>query len=328
MKAWLLDAFNGLNALRPAEVPDPVPADGEVLLDVLFAGLNPADRYLAEAQYPARPAMPHILGRDGLGIVRALGTGVSGVPIGEKRILLRSEIGVNRPGTFAARVAVPAESLVTPPMGWTDEESAGAALVYLTAFQAITSWNDLPPRSVVLVTGASGGVGVAAVHLAKALGHTVAAQSRDPAKADRLRAQGADLVLNPNDPDWPSQLKARLNHRRVDLVIDNIGGDLFNAVLATLADRGRISCVGRLAGPVPQFNTASLFFRRIRIAGIAVGAYTAAESLDAWSRIVNLLEHTGRRPLVDSVFAFTDLPSAFDKLARGSMGKVLLRVED
>jgi NADPH2:quinone reductase len=103
-----------------------------------------------------------------------------------------------------------------------------------------------------------------------------------------------------------------------------VGGTLFPQLIAALGDHGRVSCVGRLAGEVPQFNTASLFFRRIRIGGVAVGAYTNQESHHAWKESVALLNKTGARPLVDEIFPFEKLPAAFAKLAKGPMGKVLI----
>jgi NADPH2:quinone reductase len=325
MKAWLLDRIGSLDNLRLGEIADPSPGPGEALLRVEFAALNPADRYLAEGQYPAKPPMPHILGRDGIGTVVAVGSGVTETKVNDRRLLLRSEIGVNRPGTFAELVAIPVDSLVQPPANWTDEQSAGAPLVYLTACQALTTWGDLPP-SVVLVTGTSGGVGVASVQLARAMLHTVIALSRDPAKSQKLKGLGASLVLNPNDPEWPRKAKEFLGRRRVDLAIENIGGPLFNQVLETLGEHGRVSCVGRLAGPVPEFNTAALFFRRLRIGGVHVGAYTPPESREAWSRVLALLAETGASPLVDSVWQFNQLKEAFARLSAGPMGKVILRV--
>ena len=325
MKAWLLDRIGSLDNLRLGEVADPASAPGEALLRVEHAALNPADRYLAEGQYPAKPAMPHILGRDGIGTVVAVGSGVIETRIGDRRLVLRSQIGVTRPGTFAQFVSVPVESLVEPPAGWSDEQSAGAPLVYLTAYQALTTWGDLPP-SVVLVTGASGGVGVASIQLARAMLHTVIALSRDPVKSQKLKELGASLVVDPNDPEWPRKVKDFLGRRRVDLAIDNIGGPLFNQVLDTLGEYGRVSCVGRLAGPVPEFNTASLFFRRLRIGGVHVGAYTPPESREAWSRILALLAETGASPLVDSVWQFNQLKEAFARLSAGPMGKIILQV--
>jgi len=327
MQAWLLDSLSGLSAIRLATIPDPQPGEGEVVLEVSFAGLNPADRYLAEGQYPAKPPLPHILGRDAAGTVIAIGPGVQGLRVSDRRLILRSEVevGVSRPGTFAQRVAVPAQALVEIPSGWSEQQSAGAPLVYLTAYQALMQWGDLPP-SLVLITGASGGVGVASTQLAAAMGHTIIGLSRSPEKAERLREIGAAIVLDPHDPRWPARLKQQLAGRRVDLAIDNIGGELLPQVIDTLGNHGKVSLVGRLAGPVPQFNTAALFFRRLRLGGVAVGAYTPDESRSTWSAIVSLLQPRGAKPLVDSVFPFDQLPQAFDRLAHGPMGKILLRV--
>jgi len=324
MRAWLIDDFTGLGGLRLAEVPDPVEQPDEVILQVHYAALNPADRYLAENLYPANPRLPHILGRDGLGTVVSVGSGVTDIRAGDRRAILRGETGGNRPGTFAERVAVPARNLVEIPAGWTEPEAAGATLVYLTAYQALTMWGPLPPAATVLVTGASGGVGVAAVQLAAAMGCQVVALSRSPEKGRHLAHLGAAAAFNPEDSKWGSALKAALEPRRVDLAIDNIGGKLLPQVINTLGDLGRVSLVGRLAGPVPSFNTATLFFRRIRLGGVAVGAWTNAESLAAWRQVVQLLERAGARPQVDRVFPFSQLPQAFERLAQGPMGKVLL----
>ena len=326
MKAWLIDDFKGIGGLRLADVPDPVPQPDEVILQVHYAALNPADRYLAENQYPAKPPLPHILGRDGMGTVAAAGSGVEDVRVGDRRAILRPVIGGNRPGTFAERVAVPAQDLAEIPAGWSEPEAAGATLVHLTAYQALTMWGLLPPSAVVLVTGASGGVGVASVQLAAALGHKVLALSRSPEKSRRLAQLGATATFNPEDPKWRQTVKTMLAPRRVDLAIDNVGGKLFPEVIDTLGELGRVSLVGRLAGPVPSFNTATLFFRRIRLGGVAVTAWSNPESRAAWQQIVDLLARAGARPQVDKVFPFDQLPQAFERLAQGPMGKVLLRL--
>jgi NADPH:quinone reductase len=279
VKAWLLDDFTGLRALRLAEVPDPVPRAGEAVLEVHYAALNPADRYLAERQYPAKPSLPHILGRDGLGAVVHTGAAAGALRPGDRRVILRSDIGGDRPGTFAQRVAVPAESLVEIPPGWSEPEAAGAALVYLTAYQALTQWGPPAESAVVLVTGASGGVGVASVQLAAAMGHTVIALSRNAEKSRRLLQLGASFAFNPEDETWRKSAKDAIAPRRVDLAIDSIGGKLLPQVIDVLGDLGKVSVVGRLAGPVPSFNTATMFFRRLRIGGVAVGAYSNAEGI-------------------------------------------------
>jgi len=323
MKAWLLPKLGSIENLVLSDVPDPTPAPGEVVLRMKFAALNPADRYLAEGMYPARPDLPHILGRDGLGTVEAVGEGVADWKIGDEAVLVRSEVGVNRPGTLAEGVAVPVESLVRRPAGWSEEESSCATLVYLTAWQALTQWGELPP-SVVLITGASGGVGVASVHLAKAMGHTVVGLSRGPSKVDALKQQGADHVLDPTDTQWRRTLKTVLNGNRVDLAIDNIGGELFKDVIDTMNMWGRVSVVGQLAGPVPNFATATLFFRRLKVGGVSVGAYEPAESAAAWEKIVETLQRNHRKPIVDQIFPLVEVQKAFARLQAGPLGKVLI----
>jgi NADPH:quinone reductase len=326
MRAWLLDSLTGIERLRLTTVADPVPAPGRVILNLHIAALNPADRHLAENQYPARPALPHILGRDGVGTVSSVGPDVDQQLFGKKLAVLRCDVGVNEPGTFAEKVSVPTDALVEVPPGWTDEQCAGAALVYLTAYQALTQWPDLPPAPLTLVTGASGGVGVASIQLAKAMGHTVIALSRSQSKQKRLFEQGVDLAIDPTLPNWPKQLLTQTAGRRVDLAIDSIGGAQFPQIIAAMADQGRISCVGRAAGSVPEFNTATLFFRRLRLGGVSVGSFTRPQSQSAWTQIVKLMESRHAKPLVDQVFPFDELPQAFTRLAIGPLGKVLLKI--
>lgn len=324
MKAWILPSQEGIGALRLAEIAEPVAGAGEVVLQIEFAALNPADRYLAEKMYPAHPPMPHILGRDGVGTVVAIGPGVSGLRVGDKRAVLRGETGVSRHGTFAERVAVAVDSLIESPKGWSDQQIAGASLVYLTAWQALAQWEDLPALAVVLVTGASGGVGVASVQLGAARGHTIVALSRSAEKQEQLKRLGAAAAFDPTNPGWGKEVLGFLNGRRVDLAIDNIGGTLLPLVIDTLGHRGRVSIVGRLAGPVPEFNSASLIFRRLRLGGVAVGSYGPVDGQAAWKQIVETLAKHDDRPLVDHVFPFEELPAAFERLAKGPMGKVLL----
>lgn len=326
MKAWILPEPIGIDALRLADVPEPSAGEGEAVLRVEYASLNPADRYLAEKQYPAKPVWPHILGRDGIGVIEQVGPGVEELKVGDRRVILRSQIGVTRAGTFAERVAVPVESLATWPKSWSHEQAAAAPLVYLTAYQALTMWGELPP-STVLITGASGGVGVAATQLASAMGHVVVALSRNQAKRNRLLELGATYAIDASQEGWEEQVKAAIGGRAVDLAIDNIGGKFFAPLIDTLGGNARVSVVGQLAGPVPLFNTASLFFRRIRIGGVSVGAYTPAESQAAWGEVQRLLEKSNQQPQIDRIFPFDQLPQAFARLAEGPMGKVVLKVQ-
>jgi len=327
MRAWLMESFEGVEKLRLTEVPDPQPGPGEVQLEMHLAGLNPADAFLALAQYPAKPALPHILGRDGVGTVRVVGAGVTTVRPGDIVGILRCDAGVEAWGTLASRTVVPAASVTPVPAGWTQEQMAGAPLVFLTAWQALAQWGELPREGqVVLVTGASGGVGVGSVLLAKSMGATVVGLSRNPEKSETVRQLGADFVFDPADPALRKKVMAAIAPRKVDFVVDSVAGPLFSQVIAMLGYGGRISVVGRSAGTVPDFNTATLFFRRNRIGGVAVSDFTPEGAQSAWAEIVRRLDAMGRRPVVDHVYPFEDVKQAFARLAEGPMGKVLVKV--
>lgn len=327
-----MNSYDGVEHLRPGEVADPRPGAGEVLLRVRFAALNPADAFLARAMYPARPPLPHILGRDGTGEVLQVGPHVDNVRVGDMVGILRCDIGVGTWGTLAEMTVVPAASVAPIPQGWTLEEMTAAPLVFLTAWQALTQWSDppAPPKegSVVLVTGASGGVGVATLLLAKSMKLTVIALSRSEEKGARLKQLGAAFVFDPQNDTLRKRVKAALHPSAVDLVVDNVGGPLFNEVVAMVGYGGRISVVGRSAGAVPEFNTGSLFFRRIRIGGVAVGDYTPESAQAVWKEIVDRLTAMGEKPVVDRVFTFDNVKAAFARLAEGPMGKVVVRVAD
>lgn len=304
----------GVEKLHLGEVHDPEAGPGQVLLRVRFAALNPADAFLAQALYPAKPPLPHILGRDGVGEVIAVGSAIDKGLVGRTVGVLRSSVGVEVWGTLAEKVLVSPIDIVPVPEGWTLEQMAGAPLVFLTAWQALTQWNEPPSPpsagSVLLVTGASGGVGVATVLLGKSMNHTIVALSRSPEKGGRLKELGADFVFEPQDRNLRKAVMTAIAPKRVDLAVDSIGGALFNEVLAMLGRRGRISVVGRSGGVVPEFNTATLFFRRIRIGGVAVNDYEPDMAQEAWKQIVERLDATG----------------TFARLAQGPMGKVLVRV--
>jgi len=330
MRAWLMDSSAGVETLRLGEVADPQPGPAQVLLRVRVAALNPADAFLAWGMYPAKPPLPHILGRDGVGDVVAVGPGVDNVRVGETVGILRCKVGVDVWGTLAEKVVVPSESVTRIPPSWSLEEMAGAPLVFLTAWQALTQWTDppAPPHagSVLLVTGASGGVGVAAVLLGKSMNLSVVALSRRVEKGARLKTLGADFVCDPADRNLVKTVTAAISPKSVDLAVDSVGGALLTRVIAMLGYGGRISVVGRSGGTVPEFNTASLLFRRNRIGGVSVGDYTVQQAHAAWQEIVGRLNAMGRRPIVDAIVPFEEVKRGFVRLAQGPMGKVLVRV--
>jgi NADPH:quinone reductase len=330
MRAWLMESYKRVEKLRLGEVADPEPGPGQVLLKMRYAALNPADAFLSQARYPARPSLPHILGRDGVGDVLAVGSGVQTIRVSEPGGILSSAAGVSAWGTLAEKTVVPAANIIPIPEGWSLEQTAGAPLVFLAAWQALTQWTDPPAPppadSILLVTGASGGVGIASVLLGKATNLTVVGFSREPEKGAKLKELGADFVFAPDDKSLRDLVNKSIAPKRIDLAVDTVGGPQFNDVVAMLGPRGRISVVGRSNGVVPEFNTATLFFKRNRIGGVSVGDYSADVAQGIWKNIVSRLNATRRRPVIDQIFPFEEVKPAFARLAQGPMGKVLVRV--
>lgn len=330
MRAWLLNSYEGVEKLSLGEVEDPRPGPDDVLLKIRFAALNPADTYLAKGMYPAKPSLPHILGRDGVGDVVEVGSNVSTVRVGETLGVLRGDAGVEAWGTLAEKAVVPATNVVPMPQHWSLEEMAGAPLVFLTAWQALTQWNDppRPPRagSVLLVSGASGGVGTASLLLGRSMDLTVVALSRNLSRSSDFRHLGADFVFNSEDPNLGSTIKEAIAPKAVDLAVDTVAGSLFEQIIRVLGHGGHVSSVGRSGGLVPEFNTATLFFRRIRIGGVAVADYPPSVAQAAWRQIVDRLGAMRKRPIVDKVYPFEAAREAFSRLAQGPLGKVVVRI--
>lgn len=325
MRAWRLHDFGSLDHLRLDEIPVPDPGPGEVLLRVACAALNPADHYMALGQYPRPARPPFALGRDASGhVARAIPGGrfKEGDPV----VLLRSDLGVSRTGTLAEYVAVPEDCLAPLPGGWTLQEGAAGPLVLLTAWKALVEQGGLEPGQTVLVNGASGGVGTAAVMLADALGANVVALSRDPAKRAALARLGADHAVDAADPAWDAAVKAALDGGRIDLVVENLGGEWFEKNLKLVGYGGRIMIVGLLAGISPKIQLGLMIHKGLRVQGLSVSAYSGEESRAAWREIVALLDRGGRRPPIDSVHAFDAVPAAFARMSAGPLGKVAIAV--
>ncbi len=154
----------------------------------------------------------------------------------------------------------------------------------------------------------------------------VAALSRDVEKRTKLTTLGADFVFDPENRNLAKSVSAAISPKKVDLAIDCVGGRLLPNVIALLGYGGKISIVGRSGGTVPEFNTATLLFRRIRMGGVSVGDYTAQAAQTAWKEIVDRLNAIGQRPQVDSIVSFEEVKKGFRRLTQGPMGKVVIRV--
>lgn len=324
MRAWRFDAFGDIKNFKLGDRPDPEAGDGEVLIKLNFAALNPADRLLVEGRYPGAGELPLTVGRDGSGSVVAA-PGSKRFQEGDAVVVLRSEIGITRQGTLAEYVVAPEECVAPLPAGWSLEQGAASPLVYLTAWKALVTQGGLKSGENVLVTGASGGVGVAAVQLAKALGAKVAALSRNELKRATLLELGADAAIDSGAADLEDQVQAALGGP-VDLVVENLAGPFIQRNINMLNLNGRIMVIGLLAGPVAEVPLGLVLFKQARIEGVHVGKFSPPEAAAAWANVVATLDKAGAKPLIDAVFPMAEVQEAFAHLAGGHLGKVLVDV--
>ncbi len=325
MRAWRFHEFGPIENLVLESVDIPEPGPGEALVRVGYAALNPADRYMVMGKYPRPAPRPFSVGRDCSGVIAKAAEG-GRFKEGDAVTLLRSEVGVSRTGTLADYVAIPEESLAPIPAGWTMQEAAAAPLVHLTAWRGLVDLGNIQPGQTVLITGASGGVGSAAVVQAKALGAKVVAQSRSEEKRQALLQLGADAVVGADLNDFASEVKAVLDGGRVDLVIENLGGPWLQQCINVCGVGGKIMVIGLLTGMTSEVTLGLLIFKQITIRGMNVGEPSAEESQRSWEKIVATLDKTGARPMVDSVYPMTEVQAAFARLQEGPMGKVLIDI--
>lgn len=325
MRAWRFHEFGDISNYRLEDVPVPRPLSGEVLLKVRYAALNPADRLLIEGRYPGAGQLPLIVGRDGAGRVHEAPAG-SRFRAGDEAVVLRSEIGITRQGTLAEYVAAPEDVLAEIPAGWSLQEAAAAPLVYLTAWKALVIQGALKSGETVLVTGASGGVGIASVQLSKALGARVIALSRDAEKRSQLKELGADAVIDDGAADLTAQVAKASGGGGPDLVIEHLGGARLAEHVAMLNMGGRVMVIGLLAGRKAELDLGMVLFKQVRIEGVHVGKFAPAAAQEAWRHVVETMNAAKQRPVIDEVFPMEQVPEAFARLSGGHLGKVLVEV--
>src|SRR5512146_1533026 len=275
MKALLLREHGPLDNLRLEEVAAPVPGEGEVLIEVHAASINFPDLLVIDGTYQKLPPRPFSPGKDLAGVVAAIGANVTTCRPGD-RVMAQIEYGA-----FAERCVATQNNCFVMPHRMTYAEGAAMGLVYLTAYFALTERGGYRPGEVVLINGAAGGVGLAALQVAKALGATVLACVSTSPKADLVKRHGADYVIRSDVPDlresFRRQVYDAVGARGVDLVIDPVGGDVFEASLRALAWCGRLVIVGFAEGRIPEVKTGYLLVKNIALVGLQISDYRDRE---------------------------------------------------
>jgi NADPH2:quinone reductase len=326
MRAIVVREFGPPQGMAIEDWPTPEPGPGQIRVDTRAIDVNYPDLLVIGGQYQILPARPFVPGKDAAGVVSAAGEGVRHCRVGD-RVLVQVEHGA-----YAEQVlADDAHSYVIPDaMSFT--EAAAMGLVYQTAHFALIDRGRFAPGETVLVTGAGGGVGLAAIQLVKALGGIALAGTRSPAKADAIRAAGADAIIDLGVANLRDSLRAQVHAatagRGAHVVLDVVGGDVFDAALRALAWRGRIVVIGFAAGRIPEIRANYLLVKNIAAAGLQWSDYRERDP--AWVRRVQdelfALYRAGKlRPQIMRTLPMAAFATALNLVAKGEVsGKVVL----
>lgn len=272
MRAFVVDEFGPIENAVLREAPDPVPGADELLVEIHATAINYVDLLLIGGKHQSRPPLPYIPGKGPAGIVRQVGDSVSGFAPGD-RVVAMCEPG----GGYAELIALPATQCHPIPGSIPYADAASMALVYDTAWFSIRERGRYRPGETVLVLGGSGGVGLAAIQLAKALGAHVLAGVSNPDKFDLAREAGADAIIELDRPDLRDSLRDQVftaaGGRGADIIVDPLGGEIFDAALRAIAWCGRIVVVGFAAGGIPTIKANYLLVKNIDVCGLQIGDY-------------------------------------------------------
>ncbi|UJR80746.1 zinc-binding dehydrogenase [Sandaracinus amylolyticus] len=323
MRALLQPSLNGPQDMRLIhDAPVPSPGPGEVLIRVTAAGVNFADLMQTLGTYHGGPSAPYVAGFEATGEIVALGEGVVGLELGAH------VIGIG-PGAFAQYMVMAAAAVAPVPAGWADEQALGLVLNWATALAALVPIGRIAAGETVLIHAAAGGVGQAAVKLAKHYGATVIATA-SAGKHETVRALGADRVVDARTADLVAEVLRLTDGRGADLVLESVGGETFRAsIAATRRVTGRVVVFGVASGEAAITNWELNFQHPIHVIGLHIGVLmqTAPEIFDELMRELRSLESAGvLTPGRPAVHDLAEGPRVLAALgARATVGKLALR---
>jgi putative PIG3 family NAD(P)H quinone oxidoreductase len=326
VKAIVVETPGDPEVMHLAEVPDPAPGPGEVLVRAHATAVNRADTLQRRGLYPPPPGASEIIGMEVAGEVEALGEGVEGWRPGDRVMALLSG------GGYAEQVAVPAGQLMPVPAGlsWTD--AAAIPEVFLTAHDNLVTRGRLAAGETVLIHGGGGGVGTAAIQLARRAGARVLVTAGSPAKLEFSRGLGADAGINHREEDFPSRVRELTGGRGADLILDVMGASYLARNLDALAPDGRLVIIGMQGGTTAEIDLNQLLRRRLTVMATTLRGRSVEQKAEIVRRFVEDalpgFEDGSLRPVVDRVLPLAEAPAAHRAMEAGeNVGKLVLRVD-
>ncbi len=324
MKAVTCHAFGPPESLSLQDIDAPVAKPDDAIIEVRAAALNFPDVLMIEGKYQSQPPFPFVPGAEFAGVVRDVGKNVKTLTPGQ------AVFGSSGHGAFVERIAIDARRLRLIPPGMSFEQAAGISTTYGTSYHALKQRADLQPGETLLVLGAAGGVGLAAVELGKAMGARVIAAASTDEKLGVARRAGADDLVNYSDGELKDKVKALTNGRGVDVIYDPVGGDLFDQCMRCIAWKGRVLVVGFTGGYIPKVPINLILLKGCQVIGVFYGSFAARESDLNDQNFRDILELFARghiNPLIGRTYPLADYADAFRCLSgRAAIGKIVLQV--
>lgn len=322
MHAWLCTEPTGVDALTWTEQPTPAPRAGEVLIEIKAASLNFPDLLIVQNKYQMKPPLPFVPGSEYAGVVQAVGEGVTHLHPGQSVACLSGT------GGFATHVLAPAALCMPLPDGFSPVDAAAFIMIYATSHHALIDRAQLQAGETVLVLGAAGGVGTAAIQIAKARGARVIAAASTDEKCSLCLSIGADAVINYAQENLREALKALTDGRGPDVIYDPVGGEYAEPAFRSIAWRGRYLVVGFASGPIPSLPLNLPLLKGASLVGVFWGDFAKREPKANAAMMQELATWYAEgkvKPVIDRTMPMSQLKAAYEHMgSRGVMGKLVM----
>ena len=322
MHAWLCTEPTGVEALKWTQLPTPVPGPGQVLIEIKAASLNFPDLLIVQNKYQMKPALPFVPGSEYAGVVQAVGPDVTHLKPGQSVACLSGT------GGFGTHTLAPAALCMPLPDGFPHVDAAAFIMIYATSWHALADRAALKSGETVLVLGAAGGVGTAAIQIAKAMGARVIAAASTDEKCALCQSLGADATINYSTEDLRSAIKAATDGKGPDVIYDPVGGDFAEPAFRSIAWRGRYLVVGFASGPIPALPLNLPLLKGASLVGVFWGEFAKREPKANAAMMGELAQWyaQGRiKPVIDRTMPMAELPAAFARMgSRAVQGKLVM----
>jgi NADPH:quinone reductase len=322
MRAVVCKEWGGPEKLVIEALPDVAPGAGEVVIDIKAAGVNFPDVLIIQNKYQMKPPLPFVPGAEVAGTVRAVGEGVKHVKVGDAVVAM---VGT---GGFATQCVTKAEMVMPVPPGVSMQVAAAFTLAYATSWHAVRDRAQLKAGETMLVLGASGGVGLAAVEIGKAIGATVIACASTQEKLDVCKAHGADAFINYETEDFRGRIKELTGGKGPAVIYDAVGGKFAEPAFRSIGWRGRYLVVGFAAGDIPSLPLNLMLLKGASVIGVFWGDFARREpkaNLAGMTELMGWMKEGKIKPLISKTYPLEQVPQALnDMAARKVTGKIVV----